>query len=369
MSYRLVFAVIVVSVAAPAQVQTALLPAAKDNTLYQHFSGALSNGSGQGLFVGKTSGGSDRRALIAFDVAGNLPPGSSIQSAELRLNMDMTIAGIVNVSLHTASQDWGEGASSAGGGGFANGGGGGAPAQQGDATWLHSFFNTTSWTTPGGDFNGTPSATTPVNQGGTYAWSSAQMVSDVQGWLNTPSTNFGWLLKGPNLVTPEAKRFRSREHIWTVYRPLLVVTFTAPAGVAVVSSGYGCPVSFGGATEFSMTLSGPPTIGTSFNVVAANGHPGGFVAFYLASGMSASPIILPGSSACPVWLDVASALAQIATGGSPIGPLPLDATGGFSLPINVPNVPAIIGAEFSAQATSTGTSGVVTSNAIWLRIG
>jgi hypothetical protein len=368
MSCRFVFAFLVVAVAAPGQIETALIPSSKDNTLYQSTTGALSNGSGQGLFAGRTGQGADRRGLIAFDVAGTIPSGSSIQSAELQLTMDMTVVGGVPISLHTVSQDWGEGTSVAGGfGGFTQGGGNGAPATTGDATWLHTFFNTSSWTNSGGDFSNTASATTTVNQGGRYIWSSAQALSDVQGWLNSPSTNFGWLLKAPNSVVPGAKRFRTRESPVVGDRPLLIVTFSPPAGAAIVSSGYGCPVSFG-SNGFSLSISTLPVIGSPFTVVTANGHAGGLVAFYLASGMSASPVLLPGST-CPVWLDVPSALAQIAAGGSPIGPLPLDATGGFSLLINVPNVPSLVGVEFSAQATSTGTSGVITSNAIWFQIG
>ena len=31
---------------------------------------------------------------------------------------------------------------------------------------------------------------------GQYTWSSAQMVADVQGWLDNPASNFGWLMLG-----------------------------------------------------------------------------------------------------------------------------------------------------------------------------
>ena len=41
------------------------LQAAKDNTLYESETGALSNGSGQNFFTGKTNGGNIRRGLVA----------------------------------------------------------------------------------------------------------------------------------------------------------------------------------------------------------------------------------------------------------------------------------------------------------------
>jgi hypothetical protein len=54
------------------------------------------------------------------------------------------------------------------------GGGGGAVATNGGATWNARFFNTTAWTTPGGDFAGPASASQPVSgSSGTVTFSSA----------------------------------------------------------------------------------------------------------------------------------------------------------------------------------------------------
>src|SRR5260221_114502 len=53
------------------------------------------------------------------------------------------------------------------------------------------------------------------------------MVADVQGWLDSPQTNFGWLLKTLSEVENfTARRFGSRED--TNHPPLLVLEFTAP---------------------------------------------------------------------------------------------------------------------------------------------
>lgn len=106
--------VTVVSVAVRAE-SVSLAPA-KDNTLIQHATGALSNGAGQYLFAGRTNQlpeDSRRRALLQFDVAGSIPSRATINSVTLTMNMSRTIEGAAIVSLHRASADWGEGTSDA----------------------------------------------------------------------------------------------------------------------------------------------------------------------------------------------------------------------------------------------------------------
>ena len=202
--------------------------ASKDNTLYQSASGNISNGAGQFFFVGRTNGGSLRRGVVAFDIASSVPAGSTITSVSLTLHMSWTGVGFRSVDLHRLLADWGEGSSNAGGGPF-GGGGGGASATTNDATWVHRFFNTTQWSSNGGDFSNTVSASVSVGGAGTYTWgSTAQMVADVQAWLDDPSASFGWLLKG-NEGTRSAKRFDTKENGTPSNRPVLTVGFTPPS--------------------------------------------------------------------------------------------------------------------------------------------
>ena len=217
--------------AAPATLQTSL-GAIKDNTLYQSSSGNLSSGVGEYIFAGRTSGGSLRRGVVAFDIAGNVPAGATITSVTLRLRMSRTGFGVGsrNVVLHRLLADWGEGTSPTGAGG-GGGGGGGATATTNDATWVHRFFNTVTWTSNGGDFESTASASRAVGGVGSYTWgSSAQMVADVQGWLDGPASNFGWLVKGDE-STRSAKRFDSRENGTVSNRPFLIVDYAPPAPI------------------------------------------------------------------------------------------------------------------------------------------
>ncbi len=206
---------------------SAQIQAQKDNTLYESPTGSLSNGSGPGMFCGRNAlAGLIRRALIRFDVAGAIPAGSTVNSVTLSLNCAMSLVGDVPVSLHGVLADWGEGASMS----IAMGGGGGAPAEPGDATWLHTFYSAQTWTTPGGDFDPTPSATRVVGGVGPYTWgSTAEMVADVQSWLDTPATNYGWMVRGDESTTTTARRFDTREQLIVEQRPVLTVDFTPPA--------------------------------------------------------------------------------------------------------------------------------------------
>lgn len=205
---------------------TVTLTASHDATIFENAfqsggNGATqSNGAGPGMFAGSNSNQSPRRGLLEFDVAGALPAGAAINSVQLQLTVGQ-VAGsggtgsggdpfTRTIQLYKLNADWGEGttgstATTIGGTGQ------GFPANPGDATWTQNKFGTSSWTTPGalGDANPTPSASTviPGNSGGvnvtnqTFSWgSTAQMVADVQSWLNAPSSNFGWLIKNNNEV-------------------------------------------------------------------------------------------------------------------------------------------------------------------------
>ncbi|GAB4112374.1 MAG: hypothetical protein Kow001_14120 [Acidobacteriota bacterium] len=213
-----------VSVVAQNPVTVELNPS-KDNTLYQTSSGNLSNGAGDAFFAGRTgpnAGSRIHRGVLAFDLS-QIPAGSTVTAVSLRLRMSRTNQNTVqNVSLHRLNRDWGEGTSNASGEE-----GSGAPATTGDATWLHNFFNTSLWTTPGGDFQAAASATTPVGAIGDYTWQSQGMINDVQGWVNDPASNFGWIVIGNEAVDHTAKRFNSREA--SAARPVLSVTYTPPA--------------------------------------------------------------------------------------------------------------------------------------------
>lgn len=181
----------------------------KDNTLYEYdpAEGDNSNALGLHFFAGETAMSELRRGVLAFDISGNIPPGSTIIAVTLSLNMSKTpLDDPRTVELHKLLADWGEGTSIAPGEE-----GDGAPATPNDATWRHRFFDTIFWTNEGGDFSVTVSASQSVGPIGQYTWSSAQMVADVQSWLDNSASNFGWLVLGDESTILTSKRFDTRE--------------------------------------------------------------------------------------------------------------------------------------------------------------
>ncbi len=198
----------------------------KDNTLYEDVTGESSNGQGIFLFAGRTDlngGVGVRRGLIAFDLS-SIPANATITAATFSMNLSRSgpDSSPVNVSLNRLLSDWGEGASDAG-----NPGGAGTQAQSGDATWLHTFYNTNMWTSAGGDFSASSSATTAVSSNGTtYLWSSAQLLADVQSWVSGASNNYGWIILANEAVQGSAVRFPSREN--PTNPPSLSISYQLP---------------------------------------------------------------------------------------------------------------------------------------------
>ncbi len=205
----------IVPASAATTITTALEPV-KDNTIFSE----SPNSNGQGfLFAGRIASGFFRRALLAFD-AGQLPPSALVHSASLALDMNKGVGSSFPFTLRRLLEDWGEGASNSG-----DPGGQGVPAQSGDATWTNRFFPGIAWTTAGGRFSSSISATTNVGFEAVYTWTSAALAADVQGWHDNPSVNFGWILSGDETAT-SAKRFSSGEDAVAALRPQLTVSYT-----------------------------------------------------------------------------------------------------------------------------------------------
>jgi hypothetical protein len=201
------------------------LGAAKDNTLFENADGNLSSGAGPHVYSGLTGHQDDfniRRSLLAFDIVGSIPAGSTINSAELTLEMTkkQAAAGPMLTGLHCLTSDWGEGAS-------VSPAGAGATALAGDATWLHTFSAGSLWGTAGGDFAVAASATLSVDALGSYTWgSTAAFVADVQDMLDNPGTDFGWVLRGDEATEHSARQFGSRENGTEANRPVLLIDYT-----------------------------------------------------------------------------------------------------------------------------------------------
>jgi hypothetical protein len=97
--------------------------------------------------------------------------------------------------LHPVTTAWVEGTDDCG----VRGGGQGVPATNGAVTWN---------TMPG---FGVASGSTLVNDSAPVWNSTAAMISDVEGWLADPATNYGWVVIGDEDTKTTTRRFDSRE--------------------------------------------------------------------------------------------------------------------------------------------------------------
>jgi hypothetical protein len=216
------------------------IAAMKDTTLYENNT-SNSNGMGLYLFAGQTIRDFGvRRALIAFDIAAAVPAGARINAVALQLTVSKNPgAEAISLALHRLTADWGEGASVA-----PSLGGDGVAAEAGDATWLHTFFDSGFWLSGGGDFVTTPSATLLIAGNADYCWESsstqqdnAVLVDDVQLWLDNPEQNFGWILKNDeNAPATSARRFNSREN--SDASPQLFISFTPASSSLIFQDGF-----------------------------------------------------------------------------------------------------------------------------------
>lgn len=214
---------------------SATLTADLDNTLYEDATGSVSNGNGQYVYTGNQSSGLKRRGVLHFDLA-SIPPTALILDATVRLYCNSAPGVPVGVTLHRLDATWTEGTSNAGGNE-----GAGTAATTNDATWLHRFYNTVLWNTPGGDFAPLVSAisSVPAVANVSYDWTGTGLVSDVQSWVGGASVNAGWVILGDEASSTNTRRFASRETATAAQRPQLLLTFlpSAPTGACCFDDG------------------------------------------------------------------------------------------------------------------------------------
>lgn len=211
---------------------------ALDATLYESSTGQLANGAGEWFFAGRNNQGLRRRGLLEFDFSGFVDSlgGASIVVNSVRLELVLSQGGgdPTTVALHRVTTAWGEGTSDAPGNE-----GAGAPATPGSATWLNTFFDGEFWSTPGGDFVATSSASLGLGANGACLLSSEGMRQDVVAWLADGSINFGWILIGDESQNGTARRFDSRQNADPLGRPRLVLDYAlvpAPSAAILLAS-------------------------------------------------------------------------------------------------------------------------------------
>lgn len=196
----------------------------RDTTLFQDLPSNAGGGI-DGIFSGTIRTSFLRRALISADLS-SIPADAVVTSARLEMVVERSGGnfGDIAYGLHRLQRAWGEGEALI----PSDPGGLGAPAAAGDATWGDAFFTQEPWTTPGGDFESTASATTNAGQQGSAAiWEGPGLTADVQAWVSNPASNFGWIIITPDEgIIQRVKKFSSSEAL--VNRPVLIVETQDP---------------------------------------------------------------------------------------------------------------------------------------------
>lgn len=170
--------------------------------------------------------GNRRRGLLQFDLAGQIPDGATVNSAELILTVDGTgqTGNPSMFDLFRMLVQWEEGNK---GSGLV---GNGQPATEGESTWNNRQHPATAWAAPGGaagvDYAATASSSVLVGGGGPVSWTG--LATDIEAWLNDPTGNFGWMLLSQSESDPAAsrtaRRFFSRTAMTGI--PVLVIDFS-----------------------------------------------------------------------------------------------------------------------------------------------
>ena len=225
---------------------TATINPSADNTLAQELADN-SSGACDSIFSGRIDDNAvvgNRRALIQFDIAGQIPAGSIINSVTLSMAVTRGSNHVDSTfSLHRVTAPWVEGVDGCG----VRGGGQGEPST-GGATWNDAESGVTAWSAVGGDYDVTASGSTLINNT-TPTWSSATMTSEVQNWLDVPGSNYGWILIGDENSLTTTRRFDSKEGGTP---PALLIDYTPTGDVEACCEGDG---------SCSLTLVGSGTCG------------------------------------------------------------------------------------------------------------
>jgi RHS repeat-associated protein len=238
----------------------------------------LSVGNNSGTF-GKT------RAVVKFPDVSAIPAGARVLDAEFDLwSITTQPAAGATYEVHALNRTFDEAT----------------------ATW-NKANATTSWMTAGGDYNSTVNDIV-VGNTDDPAWRLWWVDSVVQGWIDTPASNNGLLVKLANETTPaERTLFLSSEAAEPQLRPKLVVTYTQP----VPAQTYYVP-------DTPLTRTGP---GDTETVPVTVSNP-------TAATWSAANWELSYHWALPDGTDVTNAANQVAT------PLPADVTSGQAVTVN-----------------------------------
>ncbi|MBU0677996.1 MAG: DNRLRE domain-containing protein [Verrucomicrobia bacterium] len=154
-------------------------------------------GSSTGTTMGYyTAPSQEERTVMQFDLSAYV--GTVVNSATLYMYRYFKYgSSSFNADIHRLTQPWDEA----------------------EVTW-NSYETGQSWSTPGGDYDGTASATTLIPGSG-YEWYSWDVTDLVQDWVDGTSVNYGLLAKQQVFGGGTYSAFYTREQTGTTSDPYI----------------------------------------------------------------------------------------------------------------------------------------------------
>lgn len=153
-----------------------------------------------------TSSGKAATAVLRFDLSA-VPAGSKVKAASLTVNVTDATSG-EGYTLYALNKAW----------------------DQATVTWNNARSGS-AWSPGGGrgaNHGAEPLGTLLPTASGKYTLSlNAAGVAAVQGWVDAPSTNFGFVLEAPTNM--DGLQFESSEATTAANRPRFSLTYDAPA--------------------------------------------------------------------------------------------------------------------------------------------
>jgi hypothetical protein len=189
--------------------------------------------------LGSLAGFEIRRGVFRFDLAGQIPAGAVINSVTVRMVAVFKIPnGPANstFSLRRVLASWAEN----------------------QVTW-NSRLSGVPWAAPGAlnsaDVAAAASSSAFVTTLGTYTFpSTPALIDDVQGWLNNPANNFGWLLHTESESVPKtARHFGPRENAANAAQ--LIINYTIPS-ISIVTQPQSQTANVGDDVSFNVVANG-----------------------------------------------------------------------------------------------------------------
>jgi hypothetical protein len=336
----------------------------------------FNNGGGTSIHVDNNTTTGRRGALMKWDLS-SIPSGATINTASLQVNV--TDASSLVFNMYNMRRSWVEGTSD-------------RAASTTSANW-NTYDGATSWGTVGAantssdrydtnlwgadssSFASTGSKTVSLNSSG---------ISALQGWLNTPSSNYGVTIQNYSGSTTNAVFFDSSENSTAANRPTLLInyctgsttpTITTTGTLSAFSTTTGTPSAAQTYTAAGSNLTANITVTapSGFNVSLSSGS--GYASTLTltqSGGTVATTTIyarLTGASAGPFSGNITHAssgatTANVAASGTVTAPTPtITTTGTLSAFSTTPGTPSaaqsytVAGANLTANIVITPPAG------------